>query len=295
MKAELRLYTHHDVYLQTTTCDSWCSFLTCCWAGCWSIWCLCEGSCSYGSSPDPPWAGAWSCGCARGRTGPGPTPANPSGHGPCTQTPGKRHLKQEELRQWRNMFYFPHFAQSWQIISNSSTFVLFKVQRILFIRDNLFHVDDAAVLELSQDLDLSNGCDGETFLFIVQTHFLQSHQLSWWVEMNSQHDKLFSFHIKQVSATVAEFQETVHHLCLCPWPCTPGRRCLPLWCQLYQICRHSVCPSRSGCVCAHRIAGSKSWNPPRNKRNKQMEVNAGSRKGKPRVTEDEQKLTLVFS
>lgn len=71
-------------------------FLTCCWAECWSIWCLCAGSCSCGSSPGLPSAGAWSCGCAHGRTGPGLTPAGPSGRGPCTQTPGRKHLNQRE-------------------------------------------------------------------------------------------------------------------------------------------------------------------------------------------------------
>lgn len=65
---------------------------TCCLAICWSIWCPCAGSCSYGSSPGPPLAVAWSCGRARGKTGKGPTPAVPSGRGPCTQTPGKRPL-----------------------------------------------------------------------------------------------------------------------------------------------------------------------------------------------------------
>lgn len=88
------------VYIKDTTIfHSWCPcllFITCCWAVCWSIWCLCEGSCSCGSSPGPPSAGAWSCGRAHGRTGPGLTPAGPSGRGPCTQIPGKKHLKTEE-------------------------------------------------------------------------------------------------------------------------------------------------------------------------------------------------------
>lgn len=54
-----------------------------------------------------------------------------------------------------------------QIISNRLTFVLFKVKRILLVGDDLLHVDNTAVFELPQYLDLSNGCDGETLLFIV--------------------------------------------------------------------------------------------------------------------------------
>lgn len=91
-KAELPLLVNSSAYVDIKIPVN---SNTCCLAVCWSIWCPCAGSCSYGSSPDPPLAGAWSCGRARGKTGRGPTPAVPSGRGPCTQTPGKRHLEPE--------------------------------------------------------------------------------------------------------------------------------------------------------------------------------------------------------
>lgn len=47
------------------------------------------------------------------------------------------------------------------------TFVLFEVESVLFVSDDFFHVNNAAVVELSQDLDLSDGSDGETFLLII--------------------------------------------------------------------------------------------------------------------------------
>lgn len=59
-----------------------------------------------------------------------------------------------------------------------STFVLLEVKCILLVSDNLLHVDHTSVFELPQDLDLSDGCDGETLLFIVQTYFLQSDQFT---------------------------------------------------------------------------------------------------------------------
>lgn len=58
------------------------------------------------------------------------------------------------------------------------TFVLFKIKSILLVGDNLFHVDHTTVFKLPKDLDLSYGCDGKTFLFVVQTYFLQSNQFS---------------------------------------------------------------------------------------------------------------------
>lgn len=67
------------------------------------------------------------------------------------------------------------------------TFVLLEVQCVLFVCDDLLHVDHAAVVELAEDLDLSDGRDGEALLLIVQTHLLQSHQLTLegrWNNMN---------------------------------------------------------------------------------------------------------------
>lgn len=77
------------------------------------------------------------------------------------------------------MFYIlslSNITSSWQI--RSLTFVLFKVKSILLVSNNLLHVDDAAVFELPQDLDLSDGRDGESLLLVVQAHFLQSHKFS---------------------------------------------------------------------------------------------------------------------
>lgn len=131
------------------------------------------------------------------------------------------------------LLLFSLITQPWHIIPNPPTFVLFKVESILLVSDNLLHVDNTAVFELPQDLDLSNGCDWETLLFIVQTHFLQSHQFTFQVGKRiyraSQNENSFSvFNLKHVSTTVTEVQELFPYLCLCPWPCTLGHRCLLL-------------------------------------------------------------------
>lgn len=47
------------------------------------------------------------------------------------------------------------------------TFVLFKVKCVLLVGDDFLHVDNTAVFELPQDLNLSDGCDWESLLFIV--------------------------------------------------------------------------------------------------------------------------------
>ena len=57
------------------------------------------------------------------------------------------------------------------------TFVLLEVERILLVSDDLLHVDHTAMVQLPQDLDLSDGRDGKALLFIVQAHFLQGNQL----------------------------------------------------------------------------------------------------------------------
>lgn len=65
---------------------------TCYLAGYWSTWCLGAESSSCGNNLIPPSADAWSSAHAHGRKTPVLIPAAPSGHGPCTQTPGKMHL-----------------------------------------------------------------------------------------------------------------------------------------------------------------------------------------------------------
>ena len=59
------------------------------------------------------------------------------------------------------------------------TFVVLEVQSVLFVRDDLLHVDNALVVELSEDLDLPDGGDREALLLVVQANLLQSHHLSW--------------------------------------------------------------------------------------------------------------------
>ena len=63
------------------------------------------------------------------------------------------------------------------MVKTGVTFVLLEVERILLVSDDLFHVDHTAMVQLPQDLDLSDGRDGEALLLIVQAHFLQGNQL----------------------------------------------------------------------------------------------------------------------
>ncbi len=72
----------------------WCA-LTCYWAGCWSTWCPCAGSSSCGSNPVLPAAASWKTWCGSRWSAQGLTPAGPSDRGPCTQTPGKTPLWDE--------------------------------------------------------------------------------------------------------------------------------------------------------------------------------------------------------
>jgi len=62
------------------------------------------------------------------------------------------------------------------------TFVILEIQSILLVRDDLLHVYDALVVELPQNLNLSDGGDREALLFVVQTNFLQSHHFSYETE-----------------------------------------------------------------------------------------------------------------
>lgn len=62
------------------------------------------------------------------------------------------------------------------------TFIILEIESVFLVRDNLLHVYDALVVELSQNLNLSDGCDWEALLFIVQPNFLQSHHFSYYKE-----------------------------------------------------------------------------------------------------------------
>lgn len=52
------------------------------------------------------------------------------------------------------------------------TFIVFEVESILLICDDLLHVDDALVVQLSQYFNLSDGSNREALFFIVQSDFL---------------------------------------------------------------------------------------------------------------------------
>lgn len=80
----------------------------------------------------------------------------------------------QQLEEYQKCHMFHGFRQT----ALFRTFILFKVERILLVSDDFLHVDNTAVFELTQDLDLSDGCDGEALLLIVQTHFFQSHQFT---------------------------------------------------------------------------------------------------------------------
>lgn len=63
------------------------------------------------------------------------------------------------------------------------TFVLLEIQCILFVCDYFLHVDNTTVNQLSEDLDFTDCCDGKALFLIVQSHFLQSHQLTCQVQI----------------------------------------------------------------------------------------------------------------
>lgn len=76
---------------------------TCCLAGYWNTWCLGVESSSCGNNLIPPSADAWNSAHAHGRKTPVLIPAAPSGHGPCTQTPGKMHLMHKNKYRFKSL------------------------------------------------------------------------------------------------------------------------------------------------------------------------------------------------
>ena len=49
-----------------------------------------------------------------------------------------------------------------------------EVHSVLFIRDDFFEAYDVLMLKLPQDLDLTDGRDGKTFLLVLQPDFLNT-------------------------------------------------------------------------------------------------------------------------
>lgn len=105
-----------------------------------------------------------------GRPEPNPTSLEPQEEHKETNPP--------QSRETLNQGAASHLWRTETTSAASCTFVLLEIQCILFVCDNLLHVDHAAVDELPQDFDLADGRDGESFLLIVQAHLLQSHQLT---------------------------------------------------------------------------------------------------------------------
>ena len=60
------------------------------------------------------------------------------------------------------------------------TLALSEVHRVDLIADDLFQVHNVLVIQLPQNLDLSDGSDGEPLLLllIVRSHHLQRHQVT---------------------------------------------------------------------------------------------------------------------
>ena len=58
------------------------------------------------------------------------------------------------------------------------TFIFSKIHSFLFIGDNLFQVHYTGVIQLSEDLDLSNSRYRKTFLLILQPNLLQGNQFT---------------------------------------------------------------------------------------------------------------------
>lgn len=75
--------------------------ITCCSVRCWSTWCLDEGNSFCDSNPDPPLTVSWKTWYGPLRNVPSQILAAPLGHGPCTQTQGKRHLDNKHRNSWK--------------------------------------------------------------------------------------------------------------------------------------------------------------------------------------------------
>ena len=60
-----------------------------------------------------------------------------------------------------------------QNFPQSLTSVFAEVNCVLLVRDDLFQVDDGWVVQLTENLDLSDGGDRESLLLILETNFLQ--------------------------------------------------------------------------------------------------------------------------
>ena len=57
--------------------------------------------------------------------------------------------------------------------------VFAEVNGILLVRTDLHELHHVVVVELAEDLDFTDGRDGEAFFLILQTHFFQSHECTW--------------------------------------------------------------------------------------------------------------------
>ena len=56
--------------------------------------------------------------------------------------------------------------------------VLSEIKRVLLVRHNLFQVDDVAMVELAQDLDLAYGRDRKSLLLVLETYLLQRYHVA---------------------------------------------------------------------------------------------------------------------
>lgn len=62
--------------------------------------------------------------------------------------------------------------------SRTGALVTAEVKSILLVCDDLHEVDDVRVVELAEDFDLSDGCDGKSLLLILQSYLLQCHKVT---------------------------------------------------------------------------------------------------------------------
>ena len=98
-------------------------------------------------------------------------------------------------------------------------FLFAKVFCVLLVSHDLLQIDDVFVFELSQNLDLSHSCDGESLLLVFQTNLLQRKLVKSKVDIASL-DKLRPEH-RLVDFTVCALADLVDNLVDVDAPVSP--------------------------------------------------------------------------
>lgn len=66
-----------------------------------------------------------------------------------------------------------------------STFVLAEIKSILLVCHYFIKLYDVMMVQLSQDLDFSNGSDGESFFFVFKSNLLQRNEATYKIQVTT--------------------------------------------------------------------------------------------------------------